>query len=120
MRCASRRSVGPEIERAAIPSAPTGAASDDRPTSSSSIAVAQPSRRTRASSPASASGSTIVAGVSGSSGAGVGAAERDQHLADRGAVVRDAAPDPLAGAEEVAALDLREVLDAERARARRG
>ena len=48
----------------------------------------------------------------------LGGAEGEEHLADRGAVVGHAAADPLAGAEEVAALDLREVLDAERRRHR--
>ena len=41
--------------------------------------------------------------------------EGEQHLADRRAVVGHAPADPLAGAEEVAALDLGEVLDAARA-----
>ena len=48
--------------------------------------------------------------------AGIRAAKSDENLADRRAVVGDAPAHPLAGPEEVVALDLREVLDAERPR----
>ena len=39
-------------------------------------------------------------------------AEGHEHLADGGAVIVDRAPEPLPGAEEVAAVDLGDVLDA--------
>ena len=45
-------------------------------------------------------------------------AEREKHLADRGAVVADRVADPLAGTEEVGRIDLDEVLDAGVARHR--
>jgi hypothetical protein len=69
--------------------------------------VAKPSSRTRSSSRASAAQAP---------GGQVGGAVGDEDLADRRRVEVDGAPDPLPGAEEVAALDLGEVLDAVDAR----
>ena len=97
------------------PPAPrTGAAIAASPVSSSSTVVANPWRRTVSSSASSCAGSVIVFGVKRRSG-GAGSVARpnaEEHLAVGGAVVVDRAPEPLAGADEVAALDLRHVLDA--------
>ena len=107
MRAGVIRSVGPEMLSAAItsPRAPrTGAAIADRPISSSSIEVANPSRRNRLEL-------AVGLAVAASGSPGRRAAERREHLAVGGVLVADRAPKPLTGAEEVPAIDLGDVLD---------
>ena len=116
-RARVRRSVGPEMLSAAMtsPAGPrTGTAIALRPASSSSAVVAKPSRRTRSSSvvEGGAADDRVRRQPRQPPGGQLGRAEGEEDLAVGGAVVVDAAPDPLAGAEEVAAVDLGEVVDA--------
>ena len=90
------------------------------PPSSSSHVVAKPTRRTWSSSASSSPMSVIVFGPEPGEPAErrLRGAEGHEHLAHRRGVDRDPAPDPVAGAERVAAVDLGDAGDAARRRDR--
>ena len=112
----SSRAVGPEMPRAATtsPRGPwTGTAMPVRPTSSSSWVTAQPRLRVAMPSRRSASGSATVDSVSCSSSP-CGHRQRApgvEDLAERRGVRRDLDLGPVAGAEQVAGVDLGDLDD---------